>query len=83
MLTYELGVETPGPALRVTLRSWIASVETAGLDWLEHRDMARRDLERLLVGQVVALMEVAGGHDPEVGTLLSPPALVPDGETVR
>ncbi|WP_405087330.1 TetR/AcrR family transcriptional regulator [Microbispora sp. NBC_01389] len=83
MITYELGVETPGPALRVTLRSWIASVETAGLDWLEYRDMARRDLERLLVGQVVALLEVAGGHDPEVGTLLSPPALVPDGETVR
>lgn len=70
MIMHEMGVDGPGPALRVTLRSWIASVETAGLDWLEHRDMERAELERLLVGQMVALLEAAGEHDAEVRRLL-------------
>lgn len=62
---------TPGPMLRVTLRSWIAVVETAGLDWLEHRDMDRSELERMLVDQMVALLTGAAEHDREVATLLA------------
>ena len=64
------GVEEPGPALRITLRSWIASVETAGLDWLEHGDIGRPTLERMLVDQMVALLGVAARHDPQAGELL-------------
>ncbi|MDH2429406.1 TetR/AcrR family transcriptional regulator [Sphaerisporangium sp. TRM90804] len=71
MIIYQLQVVEPGPALRITLRSWIASVETAGLDWLENRDIARSDLERLLVDQMVALLRVAAGHDTQVGELLA------------
>jgi hypothetical protein len=63
-------VERPSPVLRTTLRSWIASVETAGLDWLEHRDLERVTLERMLVDHMVALLGVASGYDDEVGALL-------------
>jgi AcrR family transcriptional regulator len=66
-----IGVQSPGPILRITLRSWMASVETAGLDWLEHRDVSRAELERLLVDHHVVLLDVAARHDPEVAALLS------------
>lgn len=64
-------VGAPGPVLRITLRSWIAVVETAGLDWLEHRDMDRGELERMLVDQMVALLTAAAEHDQEVARLLA------------
>jgi AcrR family transcriptional regulator len=66
-----IGVEAPGPVLRITLRSWMASVETAGLDWLEHRDLSRQELERLLVDHHVVLLNVAARHDPEVAAQLA------------
>ncbi|WP_233510413.1 TetR/AcrR family transcriptional regulator [Actinomadura craniellae] len=66
-----LSVETPGPVLRISTRSWMASVETAGLDWLEHQDIDRSNLERLLIDQLIALMRVAGQHDPEIAAILS------------
>jgi AcrR family transcriptional regulator len=66
----QMRVGMPGPMLRITLRSWIASVETAGLDWLEHRDVDRAELERMLVDQMVALLEAVARHDHEVERLL-------------
>ncbi len=68
-ILHTLGVSAPGPILRITLRSWMASVETAGLDWLENRDLERSQLERLLVDQLVVLLHVAGRHDPGTGAL--------------
>ncbi len=65
-----IGVEAPGPVLRITLRSWMASVETAGLDWLEHRDLPRAELESLLVDHHVVLLNVAARHDPDVAAML-------------
>lgn len=76
-----IGVKAPGPVLRITLRSWMASVETAGLDWLEHRDLSRDELERLLVDHHVVLLDVAARHDPEVAALLS--RLADDDPTSR
>lgn len=64
-----IGVEEPGPGLRITLRSWMASVETAGLDWLEHRDMSRDELERLLIDYHVVLVDVAARRDPDVAAV--------------
>ncbi|HEU5156691.1 MAG TPA: TetR/AcrR family transcriptional regulator [Streptosporangiaceae bacterium] len=64
-----MGVTEPGPVLRLTMRSWLASVETAGLDWLERRDLPRDKLERLLVDQQVVLLRVAGRHDTQVAVL--------------
>ncbi|MFI7616233.1 TetR/AcrR family transcriptional regulator [Nonomuraea terrae] len=66
----QMGVEEPGPVLRTTLRSWIASVEAAGLDWLEHRDIDRSTLEKMLVDHMVALLGVAAAHDGDVAGLI-------------
>jgi AcrR family transcriptional regulator len=71
LLTRELRVEEPSPILRTTLRSWIASVETAGLDWIERKDLARDELERLLIDQHLVLLEVAGRHCAQVNAVLT------------
>ncbi|WP_336214602.1 TetR/AcrR family transcriptional regulator [Nonomuraea sp. LPB2021202275-12-8] len=70
LIQRQMRVEDPSPVLRTTLRSWIASVETAGLDWLEHRDVERATLEKMLVDQMVALLGVAAGYDADVNRLL-------------
>jgi len=70
LILNRMHIGTPGPVLRVTLRSWIASVETAGLDWLEHRDMDRGALERMLVDHMIALLQVAERYDGQVAHLL-------------
>ncbi|WP_225878445.1 TetR/AcrR family transcriptional regulator [Spongiactinospora rosea] len=69
-LTRRLPVREPGALLRVTLGAWIATVESAALDWLEHRDVERRALERLLVDQMVATLTAAARHDPEASHVL-------------
>ncbi|MFI7135023.1 TetR/AcrR family transcriptional regulator [Nonomuraea sp. NPDC050153] len=66
----QMRVEEASPVLRATLRSWIASVETAGLDWLEHRDIERPTLEKMLVDHMGALLRVAAAYDGDVATLL-------------
>jgi AcrR family transcriptional regulator len=65
----ELGIETPGPVLRITLRSWMAGVETAALDWLERKDLPRDELEALLVDQNIVMLHTAGQRDPEVAAV--------------
>jgi AcrR family transcriptional regulator len=69
LISRQMRVADPGPVLRLSLRSWIASVETAALDWLEHRDIDRPVLERMLIEHMVALLGVATGHDPQVRRL--------------
>jgi AcrR family transcriptional regulator len=64
-----LGATAAGPVLRITLRSWLSGAETAGLDWLERRDMPRATLEAMLIAQMVALLRVAGRYDPAVASL--------------
>ncbi|MEV5411396.1 TetR/AcrR family transcriptional regulator [Thermopolyspora sp. NPDC052614] len=71
MILKQMGVADPSPVLRVTVRSWIASVETAGLDWLENRDVERSALEALLIDQMVALLGAAAAHDPTVRLLMA------------
>jgi hypothetical protein len=62
----QIPVAEPGPVLRITLRSWIASVETAALDWLEHRGVDRAELKRLLVAQPAALGKGVVRQGPRV-----------------
>lgn len=69
MIQKQMRVEEPSPVLRTTLRSWIASVETAGLDWLEHRDIERPTLEKMLVDHMIALLGVAANYDEDVRRL--------------
>ncbi|SEG73270.1 DNA-binding transcriptional regulator, AcrR family [Thermomonospora echinospora] len=68
-ILHALDIPEPGPVLRITLRSWMACVETAAMDWLERRDLARDELERLLVDQIVVLLHAAGRHDPRISAL--------------
>ncbi|TMQ99224.1 TetR/AcrR family transcriptional regulator [Actinomadura soli] len=68
-ILHSLDVETPQPILRITLRAWMAAVETAGLDWLENRDVPRPQLEGLLVDHLVVMFHAAGRHDPGTGRL--------------
>ena len=68
-ILHSLDVETPTPILRITLRSWMAVVETAGLDWLENRDVPRPELESLLVDDLVVMFHAAGRRDPTTGAL--------------
>ncbi|HEX6473344.1 MAG TPA: TetR/AcrR family transcriptional regulator [Streptosporangiaceae bacterium] len=68
-ILHAMGVTEPGPVLRLTLRSWLASVETACLDWLERRDLPRERLERLLIDQQKVLLDVAARYDDQVAAL--------------
>ncbi len=66
----EFGIVAPGPVLRVTLRAWMSMVETAALDWLQHRDLPRRELQTLLVEQHLVLVRHAARRDPELQAAL-------------
>lgn len=67
---HEFGVTRPQPVLRITMRAWISAVETAGLEWLESRDLPRKDLEALLVDHFVALLQTTARRDPQTAYLL-------------
>lgn len=60
----EFAIGAPGPVLRITLRGWMSMVETAALDWLQHRDLPREKLQALLVEQHILLVRNATRHDP-------------------
>lgn len=60
-----LHTERPEPALRTALRGWIGMVEAISLDWLEHRDLTLTALRDLLIGMLLASLQVATGNLPE------------------
>jgi AcrR family transcriptional regulator len=56
-----------GSALaRATARAWLASVQEAGLDWLEHRDVAPEELIDVLSHGLTASMMAAAAIDPSI-----------------
>ncbi|MCD0452354.1 TetR/AcrR family transcriptional regulator [Actinocorallia sp. API 0066] len=70
-ITREISDGPPRPVLRVTLRMWMAAVETAALDWLEHRDLPRPQLEALLVDQIVLMLAQAAQSDAALAEVLA------------
>ncbi|GAB2821122.1 TetR/AcrR family transcriptional regulator [Actinocorallia aurea] len=70
-ISREISDGEPGPVLRVTLRMWMTAVETAALDWLEHRDLSRSRVEALLVDQIVVTLAKAAESDPELAEALA------------
>ena len=63
-----LHTERPEPALRTALRGWIGMVEAISLDWLDHRDLTLVALRDLLIGMLLASLQVAtGGLPADVG----------------
>ncbi|WP_424211792.1 TetR/AcrR family transcriptional regulator [Streptomyces sp. BI20] len=61
-----LGVPEPGPRLRMTVRTWISSVEAASLIWLdEGKRPDPAELRDWLLDQFVALLAATAATDPE------------------
>jgi AcrR family transcriptional regulator len=50
----------PGPALRAAVRGWLWFIDGAVLDWIEHRDIDRHRLHRLLLGTLTGAAAAAG-----------------------
>ncbi|MEV5365555.1 TetR/AcrR family transcriptional regulator [Streptomyces cellulosae] len=66
-----LGVEEPGPRLRMTIRTWITAVEAASLIWLdEDKQPPPEELRDWLVEQFVAVLTVTARRDAQTDTLV-------------
>lgn len=63
-------VVEPSHLFRVTLQGWMAAVEVAAVDWLEHRADDRAVIERLLVDQLVAMVIATAQYDPALAAFL-------------
>ena len=56
-----------GSALaRATARAWLGTVEAAGRDWLEHRDVSSSDLIEVLSQSLATTMLTAARIDPSI-----------------
>jgi AcrR family transcriptional regulator len=64
-ITKRLGISRPRALLRSALRAWIAMLEGASLDWLEHRDLEPEVLRELLVGGYLAVCAQVQARDPK------------------
>ncbi len=59
-----IGTHEPPPLLRTALWGWVGFVESASLDWVEHRDLARESVRDLLVHELLQLFLRVGGELP-------------------
>ncbi|AXI76744.1 TetR/AcrR family transcriptional regulator [Peterkaempfera bronchialis] len=59
-----LAIDAPGPRLRLTVRTWIATAEITALEWLADRSIPREELQLRLVQEFVAALTVTVSHDP-------------------
>ena len=50
----------PAPALRAAVRGWLWFMDAVCLDWVEHRDLGRRELRALLIGTLLGAFDAAG-----------------------
>jgi AcrR family transcriptional regulator len=54
------GGQAPPAQLRTAVRGWLWFMDGAILDWIEHGDIKRKKLRRLLVGTLVGAVTAAG-----------------------
>lgn len=66
----DFGITKPRPVLRGALRAWIAMVEGASLDWIEHPELDRDHLRELLISGYAAMLAKAVELDPKVANAL-------------
>ncbi|WP_329561956.1 TetR/AcrR family transcriptional regulator [Kitasatospora sp. NBC_01266] len=72
-----LALPDPSPALRLTVRAWIANAEISSLAWLAERQQQPREEVRLrLVQDFVAALVVTAAREPELAAVL--PAYLAD-----
>ena len=50
----------PPPALRTSVRAWLWFMDGAILDWVEHGDLTREQLQGLLLGTLLGAVSAAG-----------------------
>lgn len=70
-LVVGLGQSRASAELRTVLRSWMAAVEAAALDWLEHRDVERGEVEGMLAVQLLAGLQTAAARDRAIARFLA------------
>ena len=66
-----MGASKARPLLRTALRSWMAMVEGASLDWIENPSTTRDALRELLVAGYAALITKTIELDPEAGAAIA------------
>jgi hypothetical protein len=67
---HDFKISRPRPVLRAALRSWIAMVEGASLDWISHPELPRDQVRDLLIAGYAALMAKALELDPKLAAIL-------------
>ncbi len=58
-LAQGFGLRRLSPAQRTALRGWVGFLEGACLDWLEHRDIPKSRLVRILAASLTAVVPTA------------------------
>jgi AcrR family transcriptional regulator len=51
-----IGITSPRPRVRVAVKGWIGMVEAASIDWLDHQDLSREQLVRMLMAALTGLL---------------------------
>lgn len=67
---HDFRIARPRPVLRGALRAWIAMVEGASLDWIEHPELDRNHLRELLIAGYAAMLGKALELDPKLASAL-------------
>lgn len=59
------GIEEAAPALLLTLRGWVAVVETTLVRWLREPSLPRDDLESWFADQLLSMVATTAAHDAD------------------
>ena len=82
LITTSLGIREPSPVLRATLRGWVAMIEMISLDWLDKRTLSRKQVRRLLVNHLGAVLAAAAADDPVLADRLAELVATADPRTL-
>ena len=58
-----LGPDAARPATRAAVSGWLAFLDAAILDWIEHGDMTREELKAMLLGSFAGALVASGAGD--------------------
>ncbi|MGH3717185.1 MAG: TetR/AcrR family transcriptional regulator [Micromonosporaceae bacterium] len=64
-----IGIERPSAVLRASLRGWVAMMEVISLEWLEHQQLTRDQVRRLIANQLGAVLVAAAAEDEELSAV--------------
>ncbi|GAB2675549.1 TetR/AcrR family transcriptional regulator [Saccharopolyspora gloriosae] len=67
-----VGIDDPAPLLLLTLRGWVALVETTCVTWLQTHNPPREVFEDWLTDQLITMISTTASHDPVVAEQIAP-----------